>query len=134
MRWTLVPLLVLHGFIHLLGVPLAWGGSVVGMAGAPGIPLGDVALRVAGVAWLLASLGMLGAALGVALGRVWWRTVAIVAVAVSQVLIVLWWPDARAGTLANILVLAVLIWRPGLAVWRAAPTSGRERARAKGAS
>jgi hypothetical protein len=121
MRWILVPLLVLHGLIHLLGFSLAWGGPATGMAGGTTVPLGDLALRVAGVAWLLACLGMLGAALGVALGREWWRPVALVAVVVSQVLIVLWWPDARAGTLANIVVLTILAWRPGLALWRATP-------------
>ena len=120
MRWILVPLLVLHALIHLLGVPLAWGGTVAGMAGGTLVPLGDVALRIAGVAWLGACLALLIAALGVAFGRDWWRPVAIVAVMLSQALIVVWWPDARAGTLANILILAIVVWRPGLAVWRAA--------------
>ena len=120
MRWILVPLLVLHALIHLLGVPLAWGGMVADMAGGTLVPLGDVALRIAGVAWLGACLALLLAALGVAFGRDWWRPVAIVAVMLSQALIVVWWPDARAGTLANILILAIVVWRPGLAVWRAA--------------
>jgi hypothetical protein len=120
MRWILVPLLVLHALIHLLGLPLAWGGTVAGMAGGTLIPLGAIALRVSGVAWLVACLALLVAAAGMALGRDWWRQVAVFATALSQVLIVLWWPDARAGTLANILILAVVLWRPGMAVWRAA--------------
>ena len=118
MRWLLAPLLVLHGLIHLLGVPLAWGGRFAGMTGGTLVPLGDFALRAAGTAWLLACLAPLVAALGVALGRDWWRPAALVAAIMSQALVVLWWPDARAGTLANILVLAAVVWRPGLAAWR----------------
>ena len=120
MRWILTPVLVLHGLIHLLGVSLAWDGTGAKMAGGTLVPLGDLALRVAGVAWLIACLALLVAALGVALGREWWRASAIGALVLSQALIVLWWPDARAGTLANLLILAVAAWRPGLSTWRAA--------------
>jgi hypothetical protein len=123
-RWLLALLLVLHGLIHLLGVPLAWGGPVAGMTRGTLVPLGDLALRVAGVAWLLACLALLVAALGVAVGRDWWRPVALGAAAVSQVLVVLWWPDARAGTLADMLILAAAVWRPGLAAWRSALKAG----------
>ena len=91
------------------------------MTGGAIVPLGDLALRIAGVAWLVACLALLFAAPGVAMGREWWRPVALLAVVVSQVLIVLWWPDARAGTLANTVILAIAVWQPGLAVWRASP-------------
>ena len=124
MRWLLITLLVLHGLIHLLGLPLAWGGTVAGLTGGTLVPLAALALRVAGIAWLLACLALLIAALGVALGRDWWRPVALVAVVVSQVLVVLWWHDARAGTLANIAILTAVVWRPGMAVWRATPATG----------
>ena len=53
-----------------------------------------------------------------------YRMSALVAAVVSQVLIVLWWPDARAGTLANVLILAAVVWRPGLAAWLSAPKAG----------
>jgi hypothetical protein len=70
---------------------------------------------------LLACLAVVGAALGLALGRDWWRPVALIAAAVSQLLIVLWWPDARAGTPANLLIVAAVAWQPGRALWRDAP-------------
>lgn len=124
MRRILALFVMLHGLIHLLGLPLAWGGTVAGMAGETLIPLGGVAQQVAGIAWLVTSLGLLGAALGLALGRDWWRPVALVAVVVSQVLIVLWWADARAGTLANLLLLAGAIWRPGIAARRFGMNAG----------
>ena len=123
MRWLLVPLFVFHGLIHLVGVPLVWGGLIAGKGGATLVPLADLALRVAGGAWLLASLALLLAAFGVAFEQDWWRPVALLAAAVSQVLIVLWWGDARAGTVANVLVLAAVVWRPGVAVWRSAPAA-----------
>jgi hypothetical protein len=82
-RWLLIPLLVLHALIHLLGFALAWGGASTGLAGGTLVPLGAFASRMAGVAWLLACLAMLGAALGLALGRDWWRPIALSAAAVS---------------------------------------------------
>lgn len=88
------------------------------------MPLGAFALRLAGVAWLITCLALLVAALGLALGRDWWRPVALVAAVVSQALVVLWWPDARAGTLANILILAAAIRRPRVAAWWSAPATG----------
>ena len=39
MSWLLVPLLALHGLIHQLGVPAAWGGEIEGLTGDTVIPL-----------------------------------------------------------------------------------------------
>jgi hypothetical protein len=118
MRWILILLLVLHALIHLLGFSLAWGGTVAATTGDTLIRLGGLGLRVAGVAWLLTCLLLLVAALAMALGQDWWRAVAIGAAVASQVLIVLWWADARAGTPANLLILAAALWRPTMAARR----------------
>ena len=109
MRWLLVALLGLHGLIHLIGSPAAWGGAIAGLAADPLIPLAGATLRLAGVAWLLAAVLLVVAALGLALRRGWWRAVALAGVIVSQVLIVLWWRDARVGTLPNLVIVVATI-------------------------
>lgn len=111
MRWLLVLVMVVHGLIHLLGVPLIWGGTVAGMTGEMLVPLTGFALRAGGVAWLVACVMLLVAACGVAYRRAWWRPFALAGVALSQALVVVWWQDARAGSLANLIVLAAIIWR-----------------------
>lgn len=110
MRWLLVALLALHGLIHLIGSSAAWGGAIVGLTSVPLIPLAGAALRLAGAAWLLAALLLVVAALGLAFRRAWWPIAAFVGVVVSQVLIILWWRDAQAGTLPNLVILAAAIW------------------------
>ena len=110
MRWLVIVLLVLHGLIHLIGAPASWGGGITGLTAVPLIPLAGAALRLAGVGWLLATLLLLVAALGLAFRRGWWPVVAFVGVVVSQVLIVCWWRDARFGTVPNLVILAAAIW------------------------
>ncbi len=98
MKLALQLLMVLHGAVHLLGFFAAFGG-----AGARRFqrPLG----RTAGALWGLAGLAFFAAA---ALWRfapgVWWAA-ALPAVLLSQGLILRWWADAKAGTVANAVLL-----------------------------
>ncbi len=110
MRWFLVVLLVLHGLIHLIGLPAAWGGAIPGLTSVPLLPLAGATLRLTGAAWLLAALLLVVAALGLALRYGWWSAAALAGVVVSQSLIVLWWQDARVGTLPNLVILVAAIW------------------------
>ncbi len=110
MRWLLVALIVFHALIHLIGSPAAWGGAIAGLTVDPLVPLAGAALRVGGVAWLLATLLLLVAALGLALRHEWWPMAALAGVVVSQALIVLWWRDARFGSLPNLVILVIAIW------------------------
>lgn len=34
----------------------------------------------------------------------WWKIVAIIAVIISKAPIIIWWPEAKWGTVANILI------------------------------
>ena len=124
MRWLLILLLTIHGLIHLLGFPVAWGGQIEGLTGDMVIPLAGGALRALGLAWLLACLALLAAGLGLAQRREWWRPVALLGAVMSQLLVVLWWRDARAGTLANLIILAALAWPFGAPRWRPGMTAG----------
>jgi hypothetical protein len=90
---------VLHGALHLLGVVKAVTPDAVPQLKASIGP-------ASGVLWLAACVALWASAvvLHTAPARFW--TVAFAALLLSQTAIVLAWPDARFGTLAN-LVLAI---------------------------
>jgi hypothetical protein len=98
MKTAVALLLGIHGLICTLGFIKAFG-----LARLPQLSL--PISRAFGVLWLLAGLGFLaGAVLLRAAPRAWWIPV-VLAVLLSQVLIVLFWRDARAGTVINGLIL-----------------------------
>jgi hypothetical protein len=98
----LLVLLVVHGFIHLMGVAKAFG-----LAELP--QLTQPISRGMGLLWLGAAVLMLAsAAMMVFWPRYWWIAGAL-ALVVSQTVIAAAWRDAWAGTLVNgVLLLAVL--------------------------
>ncbi len=101
MRWALAAVLAGHGLIHLLGVAKAFG-----LAELP--QLTQPISRGWGVAWLAAAALVLAAVAMFAAGaRSYWMAGAV-AVLVSQVVIVAFWRDAWAGTIANALLLVVV--------------------------
>lgn len=73
--------------------------------------------RVFGLMWLLAAIGLVGTALGLATQLPWWPVLAVVAFAVSLVVIVPSWitvpPGAKVGAVFDLIVLVALLlpWR-----------------------
>ena len=117
MAKLLAALLIIHGLIHGLGF-------VKGLGLARVAQLQRDISAPAGVLWLVAGVLFLGAAVALWIApRVWWAP-ALVAVVVSQALIVSVWSDARFGTLANVLILLPAI----VAALSQAPWSDRARA------
>lgn len=107
-----VPAIVLagHGAIRVPGFVTTWELAEVEELGGPSLILGGLqpghpALRELGLLWLLAMLGFLLAAVGVATGQAWWPTLAGVSAAISLVVTVLWWKDARVGAVVSGIVL-----------------------------
>jgi hypothetical protein len=91
--------LVVHGLIHLMGFAKAFG-----YADLPGLTLPITPAM--GVLWLLAAGLFLAAAVAIyASPRVWW-IVGSLAVVASMIAITPSWRDAKAGALANAVVLA----------------------------
>ncbi|GMU63592.1 MAG: hypothetical protein AMXMBFR34_53550 [Myxococcaceae bacterium] len=102
MRFILVALLAVHGLIHLLGFVKAFGLAEVSQLKHP-------ISRTVGVLWLVAALLLVTAALLVAaVPGTWWGP-AVVGVALSQVLIITSWGDAKFGTVANVLLAVPLV-------------------------
>lgn len=98
-----VALLTLHGLIHLMGFAKAFGDADLPQLTQP-------ISRPLGLAWLLATLLMGLTATLLATGARGWWAVGLVAVLVSQAVIVTSWTDAWAGTIANVLVLLGLAY------------------------
>lgn len=109
MRIAVAVLLVVHGLIHLLGFAKAWRlAPVPQLSGATLFAVPEPLARAVGSLWLLACLALLGAAaMLLARGAGWWVPAAA-GVALSQLLVILAWPDARAGTVANLLLAAAV--------------------------
>jgi len=94
-------LLVIHGLIHVMGFLKAFGYANLQQLGE--IP------RVAGSFWLLAGLLFVAGAGFLFLNYSLWMYLVLAAIVLSQVLIFFSWQEARWGTLANIILLPVVI-------------------------
>lgn len=100
-RWSVVIVIAVHGLLHLLGVVKGFGWADVPALSAEIGPW-------LGLAWLVASVLVLAVALLLARGTCpWWLP--LVAAVVSEAVIVTAWQDAWAGTVANLLLLAVAV-------------------------
>jgi hypothetical protein len=98
MKWVLVGILSLHGLIHLMGFVKSWDiVEVKALSNQTSIPLAGASLRLFGLVWLAVCATFLLAGALLAVGSGAWLPAALVAVALSQTVIVLWWNDARLG-------------------------------------
>ena len=109
MKYLVALLLLMHGLIHLMGFVKAFELAEVAQ-------LSQAISRPAGVAWLLTGLAFGLAGVLYLLGQPNWWLAATPALLLSQGLILLSWRDARFGTIANLLILLLLIGV--LAQWR----------------
>ena len=110
MALALTALLAIHGAIHLLGF-LKWSrlAAVDPLGGRALVPLSPAGEHLFAAGWLIA-LALLLAAAGLRIARHqdWWP-VALAGAILSQALVVLAWPDAKAGTVANILIVVAAL-------------------------
>jgi Family of unknown function (DUF6544) len=98
MRWIFGVVVVLHGFIHLLGAAKGLGLARATQLTQPiGTPLG--------VLWLAAAMLLVVAGVMLARATRGWWVVGAAAAATSQAVIVTSWTDAKAGTVVNLLLL-----------------------------
>lgn len=109
---------IVHGLIHLLGVAKGFGWAEVSQLTQP---IGTTM----GVVWLLATVLVVAAGALLTVAARWWWAVAAVAAVVSQVAILTSWSDAKAGTLANVVLSVAAVY--GFAAY--GPMSYRARFR-----
>ena len=94
--------MVIHGLIHLLGFVKAYDLASVEQ-------LTEDISKTVGLIWLLASmLFLVTVFLYFTQNDVWW-IVGLVAVIISQMLIIFSWSDAKAGTIANFMITIPII-------------------------
>jgi hypothetical protein len=120
-RSILAALFAIHGLIHVIGVAEGFGWAEVSQLTEP-------ISAAMGAAWLAAAVAVVAAATLLARRVRWWWAVGGVAAIASQAVIVTSWSDAKAGSLAN--VLLVLAAAHGLAAEGPRSLRARYRRRA----
>jgi hypothetical protein len=95
-------LMFLHGLIHMMGFSKAFGYAELNQVSLP-------ISRPAGLIWLLTTLlFLLAAILWITNQESWWW-IGGIAILVSQALVFIYWKDAKAGTIANLLLILPII-------------------------
>ncbi len=102
-RWFVVVVTIVHGLIHLLGVAKGFGWAEVAELEGPISTAG-------GIAWLVACVLLVSTGVLLAARWRWWWVVGAISAVVSQVVIVTAWSDAWAGTVANAILLAAVVY------------------------
>jgi hypothetical protein len=110
LKGGLALIIMLHGAIHVMGFVSAFAPARFAFA--------RPVSTAAGLAWLAAALLLVCAAVLLLMGHRFWWIAGAAGLLVSQPLIVLWWTDARFGTIANALVAVAVVvaglgMRPG---------------------
>jgi hypothetical protein len=93
--------LVIHGAIHVAGFAKAYGLAELPQLATP-------IARPAGLIWLAAGIGLLATAALMIAGVRLWAVLGVVAVFVSQALIISDFRDARFGTVVNAALLVIM--------------------------
>ncbi len=103
MKYFIIAVLAIHGFIHFMGFAKAFHyGEMKQLV----IPIS----KPIGILWLLAGLlFIVTVTLYLMESECWWMP-AIAAVFISQIVIITSWHDAKFGTIANLLVLIAVFF------------------------
>jgi hypothetical protein len=109
-RFLFIFIICVHGLIHLMGFLKEWKLSEVkALTGKTIIPLSQSLSKTTGTFWLIVCLLFLASGILFLMKKEWWWMIAIAAIILSQMLIVLYWQNAKFGTIANIIILVVCI-------------------------
>jgi hypothetical protein len=109
LRLLFIAFVAIHALIHLLGFVKEWKlANVPQLNGPTLLPLSHMGARAMGLGWLVASVLLLLVAILFTVRYANWWMVACTGVVVSQFLIVVYWHDAKFGTIANILIAVVV--------------------------
>jgi hypothetical protein len=105
-----VVIILIHGLIHLMGFLKAWNLAEINqLTGKTLFPISESLNKLLGIVWLIVCLFFSAAAVLLLTHIGLWWIIASVGVALSQMLIVIYWKDAFAGTVANILIVVSMI-------------------------
>lgn len=118
--YVAIVIVALHGLIHLMGFVAYWPlGEIAELPYKTTflngrLNLSQTGMRLFGVLWLLAAVGLVGAAVSRVTDQSWWLPLMLVATVVSLVITVLDWSNAFRGALLSGLMLVPLLLLWGL--------------------
>jgi hypothetical protein len=116
-RFILVLILVLHALIHLVGFTKYFRTEQAVQIGTNAVASIDTGgSKILGSLWLATCLLFLATATMYALKKDSWWVVGMAALLISQILILMEWESAKFGTIANIIVVLVMI--PAIGSWQ----------------
>lgn len=99
-------LLIVHSLIHLLGFLKAFNlANITQIAKTISKPIGLI--------WLSATIFFLITVILILLKNNYWLLISLISVIISQILIILFWQDAKFGTIANTIILLGIILNYG---------------------
>ncbi len=102
LKYVFVFIVFMHGLIHFMGFAKAFGyGNITQLSKEISKPFGAV--------WLFTAFLFLAAVVLYFIKNDAWAIVAIIAVVISQILIITVWKDAKFGSIANVIILFVAI-------------------------
>jgi hypothetical protein len=110
LKRIIVVLLIFHGLIHLFGFVKAF--DVVPFDGLSGETIFVVSANVSkwlGIGWLAACLVLLLSVVGLLLNKAWWGNIMLAGIILSQILMIIYWHDAKAGTIINVVLLVIYV-------------------------
>ena len=102
MKTAIIVIILLHGLIHLMGFVKSFDLAEVSELTLP-------ISRPWGLLWLITALMLILSGAFFWMNLSFWWIPAIIGVILSQVLIFVFWQDARFGTIPNILILIFLV-------------------------
>jgi hypothetical protein len=102
MRLVFIIITIVHALIHLLGFVKGFEFKEVKALTMP-------ISKTAGMCWLLATVLLLFYAISFMLSHKYQWIIGFIAVVISQLLIIAFWKDAKFGTIANLMILAVVL-------------------------
>ncbi len=108
MKYLFAFILVMHGLVHLMGFAKAFDLAQLNQ-------LTKEISKPIGIAWLITTLIFVVAVSSFLLKKDLWWLVAIAGVILSQILIIFFWQDAKFGTIANVIILLIVV--PAWAAW-----------------
>lgn len=113
MKNIFVLILLMHGFLHLIGFLEAWFQFDIGGLSLP-------ISKPMGLLWLYTAVVFMLTSVFFALGKEWWWIIGLAAVVVSQLLIIQYWQDVKYATLLNVVIFFVSTISP---IWKKKETT-----------
>lgn len=102
MRIVLISLLLIHGIIHLFGFLKAFNL----------VHFNAIQQNISkpfGLVWLISATLLLITAISILFNFKWFWVIGVVAVLISQGIIIYYWSDAKFGTILNVLILIAIL-------------------------